>query len=34
MGRDGDTILILLAGFSKRSQDKDIQNAKERWKDY
>jgi putative addiction module killer protein len=33
-GRDGDTILILLAGGSKRSQDKDIQNAKERWKDY
>lgn len=33
-GREADTILILLAGGSKREQDKDIQNAKERWRTY
>ena len=33
-GRDGDTILILLAGGTKRGQQTDIRNAKDRWKDY
>ena len=33
-GRDGETILLLLAGGTKRNQDRDIRNAKERWKDY
>ena len=33
-GREADTILILLAGGSKRQQDKDIQTAKERWRVY
>lgn len=33
-GRDGDTIIILLGGGSKRGQSRDIKAAKERWKNY
>ena len=33
-GRDGDALVILLAGGSKKTQAKDIEAAKDRWKDY
>jgi putative addiction module killer protein len=33
-GRDGDKLVILLAGGSKRRQSNDIANAKARWADY
>ena len=33
-GRDGDTLIILLAGGTKRRQGADIAAAKRRWKDY
>ena len=33
-GREGDTIVILLGGGSKRRQSADITVAKERWKQY
>ncbi|MEP7242117.1 MAG: type II toxin-antitoxin system RelE/ParE family toxin [Gammaproteobacteria bacterium] len=33
-GRDGDAIVILLAGGSKKTQARDIEAAKDRWKDY
>lgn len=33
-GFDGRALVILLAGGSKTSQPKDIENAKERWQDY
>lgn len=33
-GRDGDEVIILLAGGSKHRQQKDIQNAQARWADY
>ena len=33
-GRDGDTLIILLAGGSKKRQQRDIEAAKERWRDY
>jgi putative addiction module killer protein len=33
-GRDGQTIIILLGGGSKRRQDADIAAAVERWKRY
>jgi len=33
-GRDGDHIVILLGGGTKRHQSMDIQQAKERWKNY
>jgi putative addiction module killer protein len=33
-GRDGDTIIILLGGGSKRGQSRDIKAAKERWANY
>lgn len=32
-GEDGDTV-VLLGGGTKRSQDSDIKQAKERWRDY
>ena len=33
-GKDGDTIVILLAGGTKKRQDKDILAAQECWGDY
>lgn len=33
-GKDGDTIVILLAGGTKKRQDRDIAAARERWQDY
>ena len=33
-GRDGERLVILLAGGTKRRQDADIAAAKARWKDY
>jgi putative addiction module killer protein len=33
-GRDGDRLVILLAGGTKRRQDQDIAAAKVRWADY
>jgi putative addiction module killer protein len=33
-GRDGDTIIILLGGGTKKRQNRDIETAQERWKDY
>lgn len=32
--KDGDTIVVLLLGGDKSSQDKDIARAKEYWNDY
>jgi putative addiction module killer protein len=33
-GRDGDTLVILLCGGTKGTQNEDIRKAKEFWKDY
>ncbi|VAW15931.1 FIG022160: hypothetical toxin [hydrothermal vent metagenome] len=33
-GRDGETIIILLAGGTKKRQQNDIENAKSHWLDY
>jgi putative addiction module killer protein len=33
-GRDGDEIVILLAGGSKKTQPQDVEAARDRWKDY
>lgn len=33
-GKDGDTIVILLAGGTKKRQDRDIADAQERWADF
>lgn len=33
-GKDGDTVVILLAGGTKKRQDRDIADAQERWADY
>ena len=33
-GKDGESIVILLAGGTKRRQDRDIASAHERWVDY
>ena len=33
-GRDGDTIVVLLCGGDKGTQDKDIELAKQYWKEY
>ena len=33
-GRDGETVLILLAGGTKQRQQRDIEDAKARWQDY
>ncbi|MBI2608717.1 MAG: type II toxin-antitoxin system RelE/ParE family toxin [Deltaproteobacteria bacterium] len=33
-GLDGDTLVVLLCGGDKGSQDRDIQKAKEYWQDY
>ena len=33
-GLDGDTLVVLLCGGDKGSQDRDIQKAKKYWQDY
>jgi len=33
-GKDGETLVILLGGGTKKSQDRDIATAYARWKDY
>src|SRR5271168_280787 len=33
-GRDGDTIVILLAGGTKKRQQRDIDTAKARWTEF
>ena len=33
-GKDGDTLVILLGGGTKKRQSNDIEQAKELWKDY
>jgi putative component of toxin-antitoxin plasmid stabilization module len=33
-GRDGQTLVILLAGGTKRRERQDIAAAQERWADY
>ena len=33
-GRDGDSLIILLGGGSKARQQRDIEYAKELWRDY
>jgi putative addiction module killer protein len=33
-GRDGDEIIILLGGGTKKRQQTDIERAKEHWQDY
>lgn len=33
-GKDGDTLVILLGGGTKKRQNRDIVTAQERWKDY
>jgi putative addiction module killer protein len=33
-GRDGDMLIVLLAGGTKKRQDRDIEAAKQRWQEY
>lgn len=33
-GKDGDSVVILLAGGTKKRQDQDIADAQQRWTDY
>jgi putative addiction module killer protein len=33
-GKDGDTLVILLGGGTKKRQSRDIEAAQESWKDY
>ncbi len=33
-GRDGETLVSLLGGGTKKRQQRDIEAAKDRWKDY
>lgn len=34
IGKDGDRLIILLGGGTKKGQQKDIQNAESMWKEY
>jgi putative addiction module killer protein len=34
LGKDGECVIILLAGGSKKRQQKDIEDAQTRWQDY
>ena len=33
-GRDGDSVIVLLAGGTKKRQQRDIEAAKKRWLEY
>ena len=33
-GKDGEHVVILLGGGTKKRQDRDIASAQERWQDY
>lgn len=33
-GRDGDTLIVLLGGGTKVRQQRDIENARELWREY
>ncbi len=33
-GKDGETVVILLAGGTKKRQQRDIEDAQARWQDY
>ncbi len=33
-GKDGDTLVILLGGGTKKRQNRDVATAQDRWKDY
>ena len=33
-GRDGDTLIVLLGGWTKASQQRDIEQARELWQEY
>lgn len=34
LGQDGDVVIILLGGGTKKGQNADIQLAQQRWRDY
>jgi len=34
LGQDGDTVVILLGGGTKKGQSADIRQAQQRWQDY
>jgi len=34
LGKDGERLVILLAGGTKKRQQKDIEDARARWRDY